>query len=520
MKFLYLPSAFQSSGSFLEAYKLYPQLTLDLFYSVKNQEQDTDLGILENAFTDPENLKQFYNIFEKNNDTVIMADSGGLQVITRGKEVTKEIKNKIFNSQMNYSNYAMSFDEIPMIVTEKNPGTFGDKKVFIDSLFKKNAILSGQNMVEQIKVFKKNKTKAKILFIIQSKTFETAREWAWFAFQEVKKEPEYEKYIGGLAIGNTGSGGLRNLADFMLRFQSELDFLPLEWRKRLHVLGAGSISRIVAAMLIRDEYFLEDTVISADATTQTRAQLFGNYQWFNKKTKKLESVSAGREYNDTSHLVIEKIYEKVKPHINKHKDKYNIQAVCIDTFREQYTEYNEGLFRRKNQFLNDYEYRKRARVSRYFWTMSMISYYLEYLETVKKMSKLYRKSTQEIRTKILKKFKNIIPNNLYKPFIKILDINNHLDYMKGSNILSGHPYKIELPEKYKDQEIVKINNKLYITDYYNGKVLARLLKSQKVGTDGLSPVNLRNIFLGMMDGVKIDTVKVEEDLDKKEDLIW
>ena len=232
-----MPSAFQSAGSFLTIHKYYPKLATDMLLGLKNKYEDIDIGVLYNAFSEKKDAYEFNEILRPIG-VKQYADSGGLQVMSIGAEITPEIKSDIFHTQMDTCDFALSFDEIPVGSTFSGEGIREmNTRFFIDEFFKKKAIESGRNIVEQIKVFKKEPNNAKILFIIQSRNFETAREWSWFMFQEIKKEPDYEKYIGGLALGNTGAGGLRNVFDFTLRFQTELDFLPLSWRKKVHILA-------------------------------------------------------------------------------------------------------------------------------------------------------------------------------------------------------------------------------------------------------------------------------------------
>ena len=523
----YIPSAFDSAGSVLECYKYYPKLVEDMVKALDTQEPDINLGVLANAYSEEQDLMEYSRIFKPLGITCY-SDSGGLQVITIGKEITPALKLTIYNRQAKFSDLAMSFDEIPKIVLERaDTGTsFGMVDVWIDSWFKEKAIESGINIRKQIIEFKKIRKanpdlshKAKILFIIQAKNFEAAREWSWFMFQEIKKEEGFEDYIGGLALGSTPAAGSRYLTDFIMRFQEELEFLPLAWRKNLHVLGAGSPSRILAALVTPDAYFLPGTTVSADSTTQTRAMVFGNFVALDKKGK-LSTHNPGRGLNKKSKDVVNIIYNHVKPFLDARQKDYNFKVKNVDDFRNEYTEYNDELFRLKTQFIEKhgddengvYQYKKRARISRFFWGMTMMSHLVKFFESVKKESSAWRHSnSEEEKSHILMGLKYKLGNKLFKPAKILMTVKNHKEYMSNTKIQSGHPYTEVLPQKLiKDLDLTKTltyNGNEYSVDLYNGELLGRPLESLTAGKNPISPNTIRNQALYYLTGITIDTIK-------------
>ena len=524
MKFVFLPSAAESAGSILTARNYYPKMVEDILHDTDHQEEGFGMGVLANAYTEPKDLKEFYEMNHPQG-RLTYADSGGLQVITLGREITPEVKREIFNTQMKYSDYAMSFDEIP-VLTEKNEETGFVRRIFVDEWFKTKAQESGRNIAEQIRIFHENDSNSKVLFIIQSADFNTAREWAWFCFQEVKKLeteiPNYQDYVGGLALGNTSSGGLSNLSDFMLRFQHELDFLPEAWRKNLHVLGSGAISRIVVSMVVDDEYWLPGTQITADATTQTRAMIYGNFQYLENGV--LVTEAAGRDISESSLNVINRIYNRMKPYLDKYKNEYNLKVNDVKDFQEHYTEYSVTGMRKKTHFEEackdglldecevDYEYYKRARISRFFWSMFMIQDYLKFLKTIKETCHEYRSANQKRKGEIKKYLKEALPGNLYKPMSQILEISHYNEYMKGETPLTGHPYKIDLTSTGKTGGVIKHKGIWYQTDFYEGKLLGRPLESMTGGQKGSVPGStLRSTFLSQLTGRVIDQQKLEKE---------
>jgi len=523
MTLRYIPSAFQSAGSFLTVHKYYPKLAEDMLLGLANQHKDIDIGVLYNAFSEKSDAPEF-NAICRPLGIKQYADSGGLQVMSIGAEITPEIKKEIFHTQMDNCDYAMSFDEIPVGSTQEGEGLRQmDTRFFIDEWFKTKAIESGKNIVEQIKVFKKDPTsKAKILFIIQSRNFKTAREWSWFMFQEIKKEPDYEKYIGGLALGNTGAGGLRNVIDFTLRFQNELDFLPLSWRKKVHILGAGSVSRLLGALCVSDEYFLPGTTITCDSTTQTRGPVFGNFLLYHPETESMESISPSRGINPESLKMCEAQWKYAKPYFDKHKNEYSLIPTDVDDFRNHYTEYADNGLRKKVDFVDlmgksdecDYEYSKRSRMSRFFWAMTMMHSFLDFIESIKDRSDKYRAGNHAEQVKILRSLKRSLPQKLYKPAEKLMALRSHNQYIQSENLAgSGHPYTTILPiESQNDviDGILEYKGTKYQTDLYQGQLLGRELESLTAGKDEMFPKDTRSKILVLLQGLVLDVQKTEK----------
>jgi len=514
----YIPSAFDSAGGVLETWNYYPEMVVEMVKDLSKQEPDIDFGVLANAFTEATNLKDYYKILSP--DIKVYSDSGGLQVITLGKEITPEIKEKVFKLQSEYSDYAMSFDEIPKKVLSRSSNTFGLDNIWVDSWFKIKAIESGKNIVNQIQEFKKNKNnKAKILFIIQARNFETAREWSWFMFQEIKKEPDYEKYIGGLALGSTMSAGTRFLTDFILRFQYELDFLPDAWLKKVHILGAGSISKIFGSLIVTDKYFKPGTVISADSTTQTRGTIFGNFVYLDES--KLVSISIGRDINPYSTKSVEVIYEYMKPYLEKYKTKYNIQVNNIDDFRNHYTEFNDDLLRLKPDFMaiygeenGKYQYKKRTRIARFLGSVTMMSHFIKSLEFIKRNASKYRETSDK---KYLRKIEKMLPKNSFKSAIRLINISSHKEYTEGVTIKTGHPYDTILPIDLRGNDIVSYKGEDYITDFYDGKLLGRVIYDMSAKSDIITPQTKRDRVLYPLQSITIDVRKTDK-IEKKDQM--
>ena len=52
--------------------------------------------------------------FKPYNPYQVHADSGGLQMITLGLDITDELKDKVYENQAKYADVGMCFDEIPV----------------------------------------------------------------------------------------------------------------------------------------------------------------------------------------------------------------------------------------------------------------------------------------------------------------------------------------------------------------------------------------------------------------------
>ncbi len=520
--FRYIPSGFEGAAGAVSFYREYPELCIDILDKMRDSVKDRgiEFGVLSNAYTEQKEVEEYFKIFTPENIKTY-TDSGGLQVITRGLNITDEIKLKIYSKQYGNSDFAMCFDELP--VTSKGISSvtgFGintASKYFVDSLFQINGTQTGKNIVEQIRIFKqlekepenREKLKTKIIFILQGKDFETLREFCWFAFQEIKKEPNYEEYIGGLALGNTSNTGTANLTDFILRFQNELEFLPSSWLNNLHILGAGTVTKIFSFFLLPDTYF-DNLTLSADSTTQTKAMQFGQYKGFdNNSNEMLTFASLGRDINSDSLKVIEVIW-------NYHKDlllKYNSEAQCLETFREHFTQYNDDLRRLRDEFESDYEYKKRSIYSKFLWSTKLIQDFLFMLSKVKIQSEIYRKGETKEAIKALKEIKKMLTIKPYKTAVNILKISSYNDYMKGSEHLKlkGHPYKTELDVSLKTSNpIINFNNELWITDTWNGKFLGRVLNSSRANRKINYTSNIRTKILSNLDNFKMSCLKTTE----------
>lgn len=228
-------------------------------------------GLLYNAYAET----KFGEKFKKYKDHVnsIHADSGGLQIVTRGAIITPKIKEQIYKNQANWSDIAMSFDEIPVITptTGSIRGSTATRWFNIDE-FELKARQTGLNLKEQIEFFIKEKTTARPLLIVQGNCIDTFCKWTEYVLQEIPKE--LQSYIGGVAI-SSGSLGNGTLEDIKKSFA--VSQLPIDGIKHLHILGVGSISRMMPTLIFMQNGVYNNLHISYDSTTHSSGAHRGMY---------------------------------------------------------------------------------------------------------------------------------------------------------------------------------------------------------------------------------------------------
>ena len=235
---------------------------------------DHEFSFLYNAHVEKHFGEVFYSAYRGKGINQVYADSGGLQMVTLGLTITDELKQKVYDSQAAYSDCAMSFDEIPVsLLSNRAVRSDTSNKYFDRNRFEWCARESGKNLKAQIETFIKAKSPAKPMFIVQGGDLDTYIKWCELALEEVPKE--LHGYIGGVAMGSGGIGnGMRE--DCMRAFfytQTPL----FEMNKHLHILGVGSVSRMVPTLAMIRSGLYANTHISYDSTTHTSGVQMGRY---------------------------------------------------------------------------------------------------------------------------------------------------------------------------------------------------------------------------------------------------
>lgn len=278
--------------------------------SILNRDQHK-FSALFNAYTEKKLGETIFNCFNKSlND--IYADSGGLQVVTKGNVVTEEFKNDVYDVQSRFSTIGMSFDEIPVILTS-NRSTFHDtsSRYYDPDILIEKAELSGENLKKQIEFFLDRKTVTKPMMILQGNDFESYQIWLDCIIKKVGLNNL--KYIKGIASA-AAALGQKQLEDVERIFILKHLQFPKELNKtHIHLLGVGSLSRFFPIRALMNNY---DYLISYDSTTHTSAINLGSY-YLNSKI-----IPVGRLNRKNVILVLNDINDNLTKHGKKNID-YN-----------------------------------------------------------------------------------------------------------------------------------------------------------------------------------------------------
>ena len=270
LKLTYISSAITSfarasgileSGKKIGKEKEYHGLMQDILYRIDGYSENCDHGTLWNALTEKSHKKILMGLHDPARDEmIVMADSGGLQQITLGINVTDEGRKDIFKRQAEFSTHAMNFDEMPVLVNESLREKFASQgggeqglkmnhsiKYFIKELRYERGRESGENIKEQIDIIldfiKENPEKptTKVLTIIQGWDIEDYNEYArgvFSVFNEMEEEEreKYYEHIGGISLGTSGIISYFRMFDLYCRAPIDLTEIPERFRNFIHIL--------------------------------------------------------------------------------------------------------------------------------------------------------------------------------------------------------------------------------------------------------------------------------------------
>ena len=290
------------SGNKIGKGKEYHGLLQDILYRIDGYSEHCGHGTLWNALTEKSHKKVLIGLTDpERKELIVQADSGGLQQITLGIDVDDEGRKNIFRRQANYSTHAMNFDEMPVLVNEKlrdkhsSQGNGGQGlkmshsiKYFIKELRYEKGRESGLNIKEQIEIFKEEKSKCKVMVIIQGWSLEDYNEYARGIFsifnemEEAERE-DYYKYIGGLSLGTSGIISYFRMFDLYCRAPIDLVEVPERFRSLIHILGLGGNNKSGILFALQDNFFGKPVHYTYDSTSLTSASTFGRYTILTEK---------------------------------------------------------------------------------------------------------------------------------------------------------------------------------------------------------------------------------------------
>ena len=238
---------------------------------------DPTISVLYNGFIENEYPKYYKKLNNLGCD-YIYADSGGLQIVTLGKTVTPEIKQKIYGYQ-EYADFAMCFDEIPLERVTKNRNSVErvvtDNKLFNTDRLEESAKLTGQNIRQQIEHFQTVGAKTKVMLIAQGNCAEDMVEF----FNGIMSQllPKHLDSVAGLAVADTCMGnGPAESVEMLKAARLIGKVAPEQVTNQLHFLGVGSINRMRPIVyLLRSGYLNSYRHISYDSSTISSTYDFG-----------------------------------------------------------------------------------------------------------------------------------------------------------------------------------------------------------------------------------------------------
>lgn len=257
-------------AKYLNKLKCYDEQCFSMLY---NAFTETRTGIVMKEFKD---LDAIYKVH---------ADSGGLQMITRNMIPTPELREKVYMEQAKNSCIAMSFDEIPLLIETASGKTeisdLGGRFFDMENLVQR-ARDSGQNVKDQVRYFKKVKTKAEPLVILQGNCLDTYEIWTNELMDVLGDDFQH---TSGLAMSPTSIG--MGLYEDCVRAIA-LKTNPYNTDK-VHLLGIGSLNRMLPFIVMNaQDWFGKNYHISYDSTSHSRA-LWGGLDYYRYNLPKIRA---------------------------------------------------------------------------------------------------------------------------------------------------------------------------------------------------------------------------------------
>ena len=352
------PLSFARMKNIIEYGKKYPEyidFVKDCISLTASFSDNCKFGMLWNALTE----KQDKTLLKENfPDMMIQADSGGLQMITLGMDSSESTKQGIYERQSKYSTHAMSFDKMPVLVKEEEKNKDismslnHSAKYFVRELRFESGLESGMNLINQCKVFRKNKTDAKVLVIIQGSEFEDYQEYArglFSAFDTLSEEEtnELQEYIGGISMGMSGITNYFDLVDLYCRAPVDLKAIPEKLRHLVHFLGVGGPTKVAPLYAIHENFFEDyqkNVHYTFDSTSRTSSSTYGKFTEVIKSKNKttIKAFQLGRNYSATVEKHLSKLFRIYGDTINKHLDD---KVLVPDDFRQFYSPFSNDKLR-------------------------------------------------------------------------------------------------------------------------------------------------------------------------------
>ena len=288
-----------------------------LEYTEKKLKGYFNFSTLFNAYQEENGGKTLHENNKFGHDKVY-ADSGGLQVLTSGKTINNEVKEKVYTVQAKYSDYAMTFDEMPLKVAPdlgKKAFAGDDGQVYIDEMIEPMAELSASHIQTQIDIFNKMKAPTKILPILHGYDVPSFLKYGKTIFNNLQHIGEH---IQGVAIASLrghadNKVGIMKIFDYVPKILND-DSIDKKYFQHIHLLGVASPQRILPMIMMIKKGLLPIKKLSFDSTAITKAYTFGRvYQTVDeyKNPRNFSTELTLKDYKDKEYPNIEQFYRSV-----------------------------------------------------------------------------------------------------------------------------------------------------------------------------------------------------------------
>ena len=321
MKIEYVASAFINYGRLKhvdredEEDEMWPVLQNMISRVQREFAPDIEVGFLYNSFTEPD----IGELTKSLGGDHTYADSGGLQMVTTeiGRKLGDKIhaeKTKVFFNQAEVSDYGFSFDELPMKkISETAFGVGGS--VFVRELCEPYGYLAGKNLLEQYNIYKETETKCKIIPIVQGADSSTTKAYCRGLFNSLPDD--FVDSCRGIALGGINTANIYAPVTLMHSVMNVEDpTLKKLMKQGIHLLGVGSLSKIVGILLLAENDHLNIDVLTIDSASISKDYFYGSIKYFNESGI-LKSTLVGTKLNAEIVKIYKEIYayfeEDLKP---------------------------------------------------------------------------------------------------------------------------------------------------------------------------------------------------------------
>lgn len=281
----------------------YNDILNDMILKLQNKSK-IDISVLFNAFTESSHGEHFINN-NKINHKNIYGDSGGLQIITRGLDITSSKMNDVFQIQSKYCNYGFSFDEIPVKALNGGTQARTTEKYFLDENISNNGFKAGDNLKIQCQTFSKNESICKSIPIIHGYDKNSYELYTNNMFSKLDNNDL--GFCEGISIGNLTSSDILTVVDSVFWLVNNNNIPNSLNNKHIHLLGVTGLQKLLPVIIMLKK-FDKLEYLSFDSTSIIGTYVFGKTingisQLNNKYPDKM-----GKRLNNNNEIFMKDIY--------------------------------------------------------------------------------------------------------------------------------------------------------------------------------------------------------------------